>query len=159
MKCEECELLLAQDEISPEVEAHVTGCPSCRSLAAELQANAHAMRALGEEAIPAVPIQIRPAYPWWRWISAAAALILTAAGTWWASRPPQPPQIVSVDVKVTGIVPRAVPVVTAKIPEKLTPEVVPIVPVAATEPLRVKMLTPDPDVVIYWLVDSKGELE
>jgi len=158
MKCEECELLLAQDDISPEVEAHVTDCPNCRSLASEMRANAHAMRALGAEPMPAAPVQIRPAYPWWRWISAAAALILTAGGTWWASRPPKPPQIVSVDVKVTGIVPREAPVVRAKIPEKLTPAVVPVVNVVAKdEPLRVKMLTPDPDVVIYWLIDSKGE--
>ncbi len=159
MKCEECELLLAQDEISAEVAAHVNGCPSCRSLAAELQANAHAMRALGAEPVPVAPLRIGPAIPWWKWSSAAAALILTAAGAWWASRPAKPPQIVSIDVKVTGIVPREAPVVPAKIPEKLTPAAVPIVPVAYEEPLRVKMLTPDPDVVIYWLVDSKGELE
>jgi hypothetical protein len=154
MKCEECELLLAQDEINPEVEAHVAACPNCRSLAAELLANAHAMRALGAEAVPVAPLRIRPAIPWWKWSSAAAALILTAGGTWWASRPAKPPQIVSIDVKVTGIVPSQVAPVPAKIPEKLTPTVV---PVASAEPLRVKMLTPDPDVVIYWLIDQKGE--
>ena len=31
----------------------------------------------------------------------------------------------------------------------------PPVPRPAAEPLKVKMLTPDPDVVIYWLIDSK----
>jgi hypothetical protein len=163
MKCEDCELLLAQEEINPEVEAHVAGCFGCRSLAAELQANAHAMRALGQEVLPPVTMPER-GVPWWKWTSAAAALIITMGGAWWASRPPKPPQIVSVDVKVTGIVPKEVAPVPAKIPEKLTPAAVPIAPVAYTEPLRVKMLTPDPDVVIYWLVDSKerdqkGELE
>ena len=102
--------------------------------------------------------------PWWKWSSAAAALIITAGAAWFASRPPKPPQIVSVDVNVTGIVgqPRTVPVIKAEIPEKLTPRLVPaipIVPVAYAEPLRVKMLTPDPDVVIYWLFDPQGELE
>jgi hypothetical protein len=154
MTCEQCELLLAQEEIGPEVEAHVAGCAGCRSLAAELQANAHAMRALGAEVMPVAPMGIRPGFPWWspwwKWSSFAAAVVLTLAGAWWASRPPKPPQIVSVDVKVTGIVPREVAPIPAKIPEKLTPAVV---PVANTEPLRVKMLTPDPDVVIYWLVD------
>lgn len=156
MSCEECELLLARDEVGPEVEAHLTGCPSCRSLAAELQANAHAMRALGEEVLP--PVTMRASgIPWWKWTSAAAALIITLTGAWWTSRPAKSPQIVSVDVKVTGVVPKAeVPYVKAEIPAKLTPA---IIPVANTEPLRVKMLTPDPDVVIYWLVDSKGELE
>jgi len=34
----------------------------------------------------------------------------------------------------------------------------PSAPVGHSEPLKIKMLTPDPDVVIYWLVDSeKGE--
>jgi hypothetical protein len=28
-------------------------------------------------------------------------------------------------------------------------------PVRMSEPLKIKMLTPDPNVVIYWLVDSK----
>jgi hypothetical protein len=151
MTCEQCELLLAQDEIGPEVEAHVAGCPGCRSLAAELQANAHAMRALGAEVMPPLTVPKRATSPWWKWSSAAAALIVTLTAAWWASRPPKPPQIVSVDVKVTGIVPREVAPVPAKLPVKLTPAI------ATAEPLRVKMLTPDPDVVIYWLVDQKGE--
>jgi hypothetical protein len=33
----------------------------------------------------------------------------------------------------------------------------PTAPVRHSEPLKIKMLTPDPDVVIYWLVDSKKE--
>jgi hypothetical protein len=158
MTCQECELLLAQNEIDPEVDAHLAGCANCRSLAAELQANAHAMRAMSEEVIPGfvvggAPVRLRPAYPWWRWTSAAAAVIITLGAAWLASRPAKPPHIVSVDVNVTGVVPKAeVPYVKAAIPQTLTPA---IIPIANTEPLRVKMLTPDPDVVIYWLVDSK----
>jgi hypothetical protein len=163
MTCEKCELSLAQNEIGPEIDAHLAGCANCRSLAAELQANAHALRALGEEVLAgfvvrAAPIRLRPSYPWWRWTSAAAAVIITLTTAWFASRPAKAPHIVSVDVKVTGVVPKAeVPYVKAPIPETLTPERVPVVPVANTEPLKVKMLTPDPDVVIYWLIDSKGE--
>ncbi|MCU1335119.1 MAG: hypothetical protein JWO19_700 [Bryobacterales bacterium] len=59
--------------------------------------------------------------PWWKWSSAAAALIITLMGAWWASRPPKPPAIVSVDVKVTGVVGKSVPYVKAEIPETLTP--------------------------------------
>jgi hypothetical protein len=149
MTCEECELQLAQDDASPEVAAHLAGCPGCRSLAGELQANTHALRALGQEVMPAMTIPTRGT-PWWKWTSAAAALIITLGAAWWASRPPKPPQIVSVDVKVTGIAQTQVPLVPSEIPKTLTPA---IVPVANTEPLKVKMLTPDPDVVIYWLVD------
>jgi len=155
MTCGKCELLLAQDEISPEVEAHVAGCSRCWSLAVELQANAHAMRAMSEEVLPPVTIRESGA-PWWKWTSAAAAVIITLGAAWLASRPARPPHIVSVDVNVTGVVPKAeVPYVKAEIPETLTPERVPVVPVANREPLKVKMLTPDPDVVIYWLVDSR----
>lgn len=151
MTCAECELLLAQDEIVPEVEEHVSGCSSCRSLATELQANAHAMRALGAEHVSAPPMRVRPSYPWWKWTSAAAALIVTFGAAWFVSRPPKPPQIVSIDVNVTGVVPATVPVEKAAIPQTIASTV------AYTEPLRVKMLTPDPDVVIYWLIEPKGE--
>jgi hypothetical protein len=60
-------------------------------------------------------------YPWWKWSSAAAALIVTLVAVWWASRPPKPPGIVSIDVKVTGVVQKTVPYVKAEIPETLTP--------------------------------------
>jgi hypothetical protein len=60
-------------------------------------------------------------YPWWKWSSAAVALIVTLVAVWWASRPPKPPGIVSIDVKVTGIVQKTAPYVKAEIPETLTP--------------------------------------
>jgi hypothetical protein len=60
--------------------------------------------------------------PWWKWSSAALALIITVAGAWWASRPPKPPSIVSIDVKVTGIVSKEAPYVKSEIPETLTPD-------------------------------------
>jgi len=154
MTCGECELLLAEGEVNSELEAHVSGCSSCRTLAAELQANAHVMRAMGLETLPAPPIQIHPSMPWWKWTSAAAALVITLGAAWCASRPVPPPHIVSIDVKVTGIAPKEVPVEKAEIPTVPKPVIRPNVP---EEPLRVKMLTPDPDVVIYWLIDQKGE--
>ncbi len=59
--------------------------------------------------------------PWWKWSSAAAALIVTATGAWFASRPPKPPAIVSIDVKVTGIVSKEAPYVKSDIPATLVP--------------------------------------
>ena len=61
-------------------------------------------------------------FPWWKWSSAGVAVLVTAAGAWWLSRPPRPPKIVSVDVKVTGVVQNTAPVVKAPIPETLTPD-------------------------------------
>lgn len=168
MKCEECEPLLARGEVGSEAEAHLAACPSCRSLAAELRANAHGIRALGEEVPPPARMRERGLHtwnpgwnpwrnPWRKWSSAAAALIATLAAAWWTSRPSKPAQIVSVEVKVMGIAETQLPLVPAEIPNKLTPAVVRLAAVTYTEPLRVKMLTPDPDVVIYWLVDPKEE--
>jgi hypothetical protein len=158
MKCEECELLLAQDDFDRAIEAHLEECPNCRSLRPELQANAHALRALGEQVMPSVRLPER-GLPWWKWISAAAAVIITLLAAWFESRPVKPPHMVSVAVNVTGIIRKetTVPYVKAEIPTTLTPSTVPVLRAANTEPLLVKMLTPDPDVVIYWLIDSEGE--
>ncbi len=140
---------MAAGETGLDLEQHLAGCSPCRNLWGELEANRHALRAMGLAAVPAPASPIRPALPWWKWSSAAAALILSAAGAWFASRPPKPPQIVSVDVNVTGVIQKEVPVVKAEIPDRI-PD---MIPVADPEPLQVKMLTPDPDVVIYWLVE------
>ena len=145
MTCAESELLMAGGETSAGLEDHLAGCAACQGLWSELAANRDALRAMGSEALPAVPISIRPAYPWWKWSSAAAAVLIMLGATWWATRPPKAPQITSVNVTVTGIVQPPAPAV-AKAP-------VPMVPVANREPLKIKMLTADPDVVIYWLID------
>ncbi len=147
---------MAAGQTTPDLEQHLAGCGDCRILWHELEANRHALRAMGLETVPAPPTPIRPMLPWWKWSSAAAALVLSLAGAWLASRPPKPPQIVSVDVNVTGVIQKEAPVVKATIPDRLTPDQIrpaAVVPVADSEPLQVKMLTPDPDVVIYWLVD------
>jgi hypothetical protein len=63
--------------------------------------------------------------PWWKWSSAAAALIVTSAGAWQTSRPPKPPTIVSIDVKVTGVVSETPPRVNRKSRKRKTPAVIP----------------------------------
>jgi ferric-dicitrate binding protein FerR (iron transport regulator) len=118
MTCEEWERRLA-DEPDSEVLEHLAVCSSCRALAAELEANAAALRAMGAEVLQARSRRRR-------WIPAVAAalLVLTIAGAriW-----PQRPQPVRVRPQKT---------------------------------LMVKMLTPDPNVVIYWLIETKqGESE
>jgi hypothetical protein len=52
--------------------------------------------------------------PWWKWSSTAVALIITSAGAWRTSQPPKPPAIVSIDVKVTGVVSKKPPRVKRK---------------------------------------------
>jgi hypothetical protein len=89
-------------------------CADCRELSEELSANAEALSALRDEALP---LRRGPAYSWL--LAAAAALLLTVLA-------PGPRQVAPVATKA-----------------------------GHTQTLQIKMLTPDPDVVIYWLIDQK----
>jgi hypothetical protein len=152
MTCQECELLLAGDEAA-FVEDHLRVCAACQALHEELQANALALGALRDEDLAGTKVRPRhlPRKPL-PWIAAAAAMLLLAliARQGLERRPPHPRQ-------VTASVP-----VQAKLPGVPTPEATPVVrrkPKPARrsarpeQPLLVKMLTPDPDVVVYWIVD------
>jgi hypothetical protein len=133
MMCQECELRMAVGEVDASVEDHLRECAECRALQEELRANALAMSSLREEELP--PLSITRPVPQFPWLSAVAAAVVLAVvlpGIWQATRPvPVPP-------------------VRAKMPDEVT-----VTASLKAEPLMVKMLTPDPDVVIYWLIDSK----
>ena len=49
MTCRDCELLLAEGVVAPEIDGHVGTCPECQALAAELRENAVALKAMREE--------------------------------------------------------------------------------------------------------------
>jgi len=119
VNCEECELLLAQEKVTPDVEAHLEQCAECWALAAEIAANAEALCEFRDEALATPPQTVgarrRPS----RWaMAAAAAVVLGAILFGWRTA----------DHGKQTAVPPAI--------------------------LKIKMLTPDPDVVIYWLVDA-----
>jgi hypothetical protein len=105
----------------------------CRALAEELRANSEALSALRDEELPPLVIGIprrgiaRSARSAvaWSWIAAAAAAVLFA---------------VTLPVLRQGAV-------SPQHPATWTPPV--------SEPLKVKILTPDPDVVIFWLIDPE----
>jgi hypothetical protein len=149
--CQEWEIRIADNEIGPEVEAHLAVCPACRELAEELRANADVLAVMREEAMPPVALPKSAPSPW-RWASAIAAMLVAGIGLWHAWGPVQIPSN-TVDVRAPLVDP---------------PRVEPPMPVVAqvrrvsrpvrrasghTEPMMVKLLTPDPDVVIYWLSD------
>jgi hypothetical protein len=151
MKCEECELLLAGGEAEASVEDHVRGCSKCRAIREELRANALALSSLRDDELPRVTMPVRRPV---RWIAAAAAAVLLAlmARQGLQRQSPHPLQVTA---PVTGPMR-----VTAKLPSQLTPQLaVRREPKAARravhpeQPMLVKMLTPDPDVVVYWIVD------
>jgi len=130
MTCQECELELGMGEGADE---HLLSCAECRALAEELRLNSIALREM----------RVRPH---WQWALAAAALIVMAVGLWPFKKPPER----AAAAKIGGPTRQELPVLrTVKRVRKRK----------AVEPLRVKMFTSDPDVVIYWIVDKKEGIE
>lgn len=148
MTCRECELLLAEENSTPDVRAHLDACVQCRALAAELTANAAALREFQDELVPAVPAARVTARSvgWARWawagwaVPIAAALVLAALLFPWGASP----RVKAPEAVVTST------------PAALPAQAPPLKQQAALRPapLKIKMLTADPDVVIYWLIDS-----
>ncbi len=158
MKCQECELLLAGGEMEGSVEEHLLGCAGCRAFREDLRANTVALNSLRDDELPAVrtpertPAISRPVMPWMSAAAAAALLVLIAhqASQW---RPivetPPRPRVATEAVTVTA---EPTPGPASKLPVLRKAERAVRSP-PSEEPVLVKMLTPDPDVVVYWLVD------
>ena len=101
-------------------------CRDCRDLADEIRINSAVLAALRDETIlPLASARNLRRKPAFWWGAAAAAILIALALPLTQYRPPGAPVPARQDVLSTG------------------------------EPLKVKILTPDPDVVIYWLIDSK----
>jgi len=174
MSCQDWELKLAQDEIGPEVEAHLAGCPACRALAEELAADSVAMRGLGEEVMPPVILPRRSASPW-RWVAAVAAMLVAGFGLWYSLGPVRIPRT-EITVRAPLVDPPKVeppmPVIAQvkfeRRPRRVAPrerswQVVGFSKTAGDEetgPIEqalVRKASSNPDVVIYWLIESKKE--
>jgi len=135
MTCEECEIKLGMGEDAAE---HLAACAECRLLARELRLNSVALRGM----------RVRPVM---QWAMAAAAAIVMAIGLWRVrpaeKRPPERAAAAKIGGPTRPVI-NVVPV-TRRAVKKRKP----------AEPLRVKMFTSDPDVVIYWIVDKKEGFE
>jgi hypothetical protein len=147
MTCQECELLLAGDERTKIVEDHLAICAACREFALDLRANSEAMHALSTEGMPPVA---RPKPVRWPHVAAAIAIAAVLILMLAIPKKPQAPlaQIASISPPtVTVDAPRIQPAA-----HHATRRAV------HTEPrvLQVKMLTEDPNVVIYWQIETKG---
>ncbi len=142
MKCEDCELLLAQNERNAELEEHLRACPKCLAIEQDLAANALALAALRDEEMPGIVVKAPSRARAYGWLAAAAAAAFVAALLLPRTPPasqPEPPKVV-----VSQAPPQPPPPVRGAAvlqPQKF-------------EPLKIKMLTSDPDVVIYWLIDN-----
>ena len=149
MTCHDCELALAGDQFTGAVAEHVRTCHSCSEFSEDLHANAEAFHSMAVEEIPIVLGRNvgQPVLPAVIRTVAAAALALAAA------------------VAIVFLIPaeqKLEPPHYTLVPMKFE---IPSIPPArrapkqprATHPLMVKLLTDDPNVVIYWQIDADQE--
>jgi anti-sigma factor RsiW len=171
MNCNAFEPLIAlyvgadlPDRDRPQVEQHLAACPDCQRLLEDLQASQTALRELGSEAVDAAMLTAVRAGVLagigerrrrvWPWVAAFTAALLTALIV--TPRKPieqLPPPVVARILPPTSVV-------QTPMPPPRRRQVVrrrPAPPPAEAQPLVVKMLTDDPDIVIIWLVDQRGE--
>jgi anti-sigma factor RsiW len=164
-----------------EVEEHLAECAGCRVIASRIRASMELARSAHEEPIAeGYYTAVRSAVlgqltekrnPWWRrmWVHglAVGVALLIMLVRW---RSPEKPTVHLADVR-----PNQTPILTQPIaprPEKTSPPrpirqaprrvfatVRPLPSPPSLEPLVVKLVTSDPDIVIYWIADRKGEEE
>ncbi len=181
MSCETFEKLIALDaggDLTPpeteRLQAHLEACAPCRELARDIGESQAGLKALAgagldgrdEEALERwrrgllarIEAQPQRRILAWRWTWAAAAvmaLVALFAVPRIVHRPPA-------ESPVAQARPPASPGLNA-LPHP--PQPAPVAhrhprhrraPAPAAEPLLVKLETPDPNVVIYWIVEEKG---
>ncbi|HTM49316.1 MAG TPA: zf-HC2 domain-containing protein [Bryobacteraceae bacterium] len=150
-----------------QVEQHLPGCAACRELLEDLQSTQSALKDLRMEPVdPALVAAVRAGVLsgidgrrrlFWPWAAALAAAIGLAAILLAPPRkpgsPPMPVAVARPPAPAMEPPRRELPVSRAKVrrPRRRSK------PEHPAEPLVVKMLTDDPDVVIIWLVDQTGD--
>jgi len=160
---------LAQAE-AQAVESHLAVCDACRKFGAEMRVSQEALKVLRTEFVDdPVLLQVRTevlsaashrqrVVAWPRYAIAAGLMVALLAGWMWQMRPRARLELRPIAASVSAP-PLAA---TVPVPQQRTrlarvrrhrPQAA---PVFKSEPLVVKMITDDPQVVIYWLVDQNG---
>jgi hypothetical protein len=164
MTCQECELRLAEGEFGAGVEDHLRECAECRALARELRENSIALATMREDSVVEQALACNGGFSRrqrpriWIPVAVAAALVLLALGLPRRRRevPPPPVPVVAAAPAPTLVPEASVGAAVARKPRRRPFEPEPAQP---EETFMVKMLTPDPDVVIYWIVEPKERAE
>lgn len=144
------------------VAEHMAVCERCRDFAARLEASQRAVRDLANETVDEevldeirarvlalVAEQGRPRRSWRFAYAAIPTVLAVAAAVVWMSRPePQGPPPVPRPVAWMPAPPVRKPTARRAV-RKRTPA-----PKPRPEPLLVKLETSDPNVIIYWIVES-----
>ena len=170
---------LGRDE-SAEVARHLAECAGCRLFASGVRESLAVLREahgepLNDAAFAAVrarvvaELEYRPARQWWLWMGAAAAAAALLLAMLWmrpvkrqAPRHEMASRQIEIPVPAVPREPSAVPVVRVhRRRVRRAPELIRQKAEVGTrkpeEPLVVKLMTDDPDVVIYWITDRRGE--
>ncbi len=174
MTCPEWEARIALavegDAPAGEVEAHLAACPGCREFAEELRASQSAFKELREEAVDQAMLDAirgramaaiaaaaprRPARWWWALAPAAAAVAILLV---MIMRVPEP-RAPAGGFRGAGFSPRgaSAPLPASRAEARPRPKGRPTS--GRREPLLMKIVTDDPDVVIYWIVEDKQKGE
>jgi len=167
--------LYAGGDLAPEearaVERHLAECAGCQRLLSGLREGLRFVGAAHAEPVEEAhfaavrarvlsELERGPARGWrrpWAYAMVAAALLLAIA-LW--PRPsarivaPAPPAPVAAVARVQPAGPVAAPAVHHRTRPR---KIVLVKAEEPAEPLVVKLLTDDPNVIIYWITDSKGE--
>ena len=171
MNCLDWEIEIAGDSESREVREHLKQCASCREFAAEIGSNRQELRRLSVDpvAVDALHQRVmagigdarRRRWPAWIWAAAAAASLaaLAVSLTWRRSLDPAPPRPVEFAIAPPATRAHESAVTTQTHAQHRPARMVARAgrPASSTEPLVVKMLTDDPNVVIIWIADQKGD--
>ena len=167
MNCREWEERIAGDLDDAAVGRHIAECPGCQVFASGLrQTLADLRRAHTEEEIASahyaavrarVMAELRPRRPWgWVWAAAGvAAAVFVALSVESRMKVAELPQR-----EIVAVVPPppAAPVVRQAEPETRAGRPVQRARARAkTEEVVMKIETGNPDVVIYWIAEAKGE--
>jgi anti-sigma factor RsiW len=162
-----------------EVERHLAECAGCQLFASGMRESLAVLREAhgdepGEAAYAAVRARVlgelqRPARGWWFGLAAAMAAAALLLALWMRPvkrpaiarhAPPAPQQVV---VPAPAVVPELAVVPVVHHPRHHKAPVVKTAaqkaPALPEKPLVVKLVTDDPDVVIYWITDTRGEYE
>ena len=151
------------DEDAAQIEAHMGVCEVCRALGEEMRACRAVLAELREAPAMSVRAEVmerlarrRRMWIWGRPAAAALAASLAGIAVWLQGLdtriPPQPaaPAVrASVPPKALELSPR--PRSIPRAPSRRPP------PAEAEETFTVKLVTEDPDIVIYWLFAKTGD--
>jgi hypothetical protein len=165
MNCSDWEREIAGEPESAGIEEHLQGCERCAAFARELEANRVALRELVAPVAAFDVVRRRVLQEiqakkqravWWGWSAVAAAAcvaILCVSYVLPMMRNAASPHPIGAKMDPPEIqwTPRPV---HHRSSGRLTAKAV---PAQKTEPFVVKMLTNDPNVIIIWLVDQKGD--